>query len=858
MIDHKRAPQWNCRTVLVVGIFLALSGLALFAAESDLLIGTLSSLALLGRQDSGFYLLPTNQLLRPWGAQTLIRGRPVDMAFDKSRHFLAVLNTESILLLDGWSGAEISEIKTSSTSYGGIVFRPGGRELWASEAKEKGSDSILISQLSESGTPVEKRRITLKGHPVPIGIAFSRNGATAYVAFSRANTLALIDPSTLKVQREVPTGIAPFSVVVSPQLNKIFVSNRGGRRPQAGDTLAPTSGAKVVSDSVTGFATTGTVSVVNEKTFAVTEVPVGLAPSCMALSPDEGSLAVANGHSDSVSILNTKTLARTDIKIPTWPEGTLGSLPVAVTFAPDGKSVYVACGGNNAVAVVSMKDGNWKLVGSLPVGWFPTAVAVDQDGSLRVLNIKGNGNTADQYGTFNSRAYEGSLLNIPAPGPAQLNAGTREVQAANQPKFTSAEGVSNLSSLGIRHVFFIIKENRTYDQLFGDMPKGNGDPNLVMYGRRVTPNHHALAERYVLLDNFYTSSAISFDGHHWLMQAFVSDYVERAFAGHPRGYAWNMSDALTLSPAGFFWQHGLRPLEVRVFGEFCLPARWDPSKHNAVDITMRDLMSWGEYWRLYKENRWQPAVGCSCAGVPALKNILSPRYPVNETEIPDQIRAEEFLRELQEHERTGQLPNMNILTLTADHTNGTAPGSPTPRAMVADNDLALGRIVEGISKSRFWPKSLILVVEDDAQDGVDHVDGHRTVGLAIGPHIRQGVVDSNHYNQLSMVRTIQDIFEIPPRTRFAKSARAMTTIFSPEADLASYVCLSANLPLDEMNPPTTALKGRRLWAAQQSASMNWTRLDDVPTGVLNRILWWDSKGYSTPYPGELHIAGKRD
>ncbi len=851
MTISKNKPIWtfpgNRKQRLLLALLLLLSGLGLFATEPEL-FRILSSQVHLGRQDAGFYLLPTNQLLRPWGQQTLMRGRPVDLAFDHHKQLLAVLNDESILLLDGPSGAEIAQIRSRSTSYGGIAFRPGNRELWASEVTRHGPDSILVAAISDRGMPGATHRITLHGHPVPIGIAFSGDGATAYVAFSRNNTLAVIDTASRKIRQEVPVGIAPFSVVVSEKLGKIYVSNRGGRRPKEGDTLAPTSGSQVVSDPVTGFAISGTVSVVDAKTLSVTEVPVGLAPSGMVLSPNEEHLVVANGHSDSISILTTKTLARTDVKIPTWPEGTLGSLPVAVAFAIDSEFIYVACGGNNAIAVVSLQNKEWKLAGALPVGWFPSAVAVDREGSLRVLNIKGNGNTADGQGHYFVKAFEGSLLSIPSPGPAQLKAGLREVQAANQPKFTSAGGVSNLPSLGIRHVFFIIKENRTYDQVFGDLPKGNGDPSLVMYGRKITPNHHALAERTVVLDNFYTTSAISFDGHQWLMQAFVSDYVERAFADSPRGYAWNMSDALTISPAGFFWQNGLRPLKVRVFGEFCLPARWDPLRRNAVDITEADLLSWGEYWRLYKENRWQDAVGCSGAGVPALKRILSPTYPVNETAITDQIRAEEFLRELAEREKTGQMPNVNILTLTSDHTNGTAPGSPTPRAMVADNDLALGRIVEGISKSRFWPRSLILVVEDDAQDGVDHVDGHRTVALAIGPHVRRGVVDSNHYNQLSMVRTIQEIFEIPPRTRFAKSARPMTTVFTPEADLTPYRVLPANIPLDEMNPPMAKLTGKRLWAARQSAAMNWRQVDDVPSAVLNRILWWESKGFHTPYP----------
>ncbi len=422
------------------------------------------------------------------------------------------------------------------------------------------------------------------------------------------------------------------------------------------------------------------------------------------------------------------------------------------------------------------------------------------------------------------------------------------VKAANSPVYEPAGGVANLPSLGIQHVFLIVKENRTYDQIFGDIAKANGDPKLVMYGREITPNHHALAERYVVLDNFYTAGAISFDGHQWLMQAFVSDYVERAFASSPRGYAWNMADSLTVAPTGFFWQAAAKPLDVRIYGEFQLPARWDPEKESAVDMDERNERSWTEYLKLWREGKWQTAVGAR-SGVPALQPYCSQRYPQNSLSIPDQIRAEEFLRELGEHEKTGRLPNLSILTLNSDHTSGTRPGAPAPRAMVADDDLALGRIVEGISKSRFWPHSLILVVEDDAQDGVDHVDGHRTVALAIGPFIRRGAVDSNHYNQVSMIRTIQEIFRIPQRTRYLAAARAMTSIFTAQPDLTPYEHLTPGQSIDELNPPLHALAGRRLWAARESAAMNFKDLDDAPEDTLNRILWWDAKGYDAPYPG---------
>ncbi len=826
-------------------VFFGLAAVAVLIGAEGGLFSILQSNARIGLQGEGFYLLPTNQLLRPWGEQAPIKGRPVDLAFDSHKRVLAVLNWRSVLLLDGASGASLAEIRSRATSYAGIAFRPGDRELWASETTRNGPDSLLIMELSETGTVTNSARLSLPGHPVPAGIAFSADGKTAYVAFSRNNSLAVVDTASRQVQREIPVGIAPFGVAVAA--GRVFVSNRGGRRPSASDTAAPSSGSMVVSDPVTGSSASGTVSVVETADFSTREISVGLAPSGIAPSPDGKLLAVANGHSDSIALVDTATLQPTELKIPAWPEGTLGSQPIAVAFAPDGRTVYTACGGNNAIAVIRKDGAQWTLAGALPAAWFPTGIAVDENGALRVITIKGVANTAVGDGTFNSRQYEGSLVRIPAPAEAQLAAGMREVRAANSPRFEPAGGVANLPSLGIRHVFFVIKENRTYDQVLGDIGKGNSDPKLCVYGRDVTPNHHALAEQYVLLDNFHTGGAISFDGHQWLMQAFVSDYVERAFASSPRGYAWNMTDALTVSPAGFFWQSAKRPLDVRVYGEFGLPTRWDPATQSTVDMNERDLMGWGDYWKLYKDGKWQNAVGTR-SGVPALAKIISTRYPFSTTSIPDQLRADVFLSEFAGYEKSGSLPNLSVIHLNEDHTNGTRPGSPTPRAMVADDDLALGRIVEAISKSRYWKESLILVVEDDAQDGFDHVDGYRTVALAIGPHVRRGVVDSNFYTHTALVRTIQDIFEIPPRTRYASAARAMTSIFTPDADTSPYQCLPARIALDEMNPPLAALDGKRLWAARQSLAMNWSHPDDIRSDVLNRILWWDAKGYQTPYP----------
>ncbi len=686
----------------LAALLIGLAAIAVIAKET-VLFPVLKSTVFDGKQEGGFYLTSTNQLLRPWGEQMEIPGRPVDAAFDSQKRLLAVLNRNSVHLMDGSTGAELAKVGTRSTSYAGIVFRPGDREIWASEASRNGPDAIMVIALSDAGKPGKTRRVDFKGHPVPAGIAFSENGKTAYVALSRNNTLGIIDADSGALLKEIPVGVAPFGVAVGTKQGKVFVSNRGGRRALESDVTAPSSGTRVVTDPKTGSSSTGTLSVVDIETGAVREIAVGLAPSGVALSPDGRTLAVASSHSDLVSLIDTQTLQRKDLKIPAIPDSLLGSQPIGVAYAPDGKSLYVACGGNNAIAVAQLSGKDWKIAGAMPTPWFPSAIAVDAQGGLRVVSIKGYGNTDNGKGSFNSRQNVGLLSKIPRPAPVQLASGTREVKAANGPRFEPAGGVQNLQSLGIQHVFLIVKENRTYDQVFGDVSKGNGDPKLAIYGGDVTPNHHALAEKYVLLDNFYTGGAISFDGHHWLMQSFVSDYVERAFAGSPRGYSWNMADALTVAPTGFFWQ-GNRPVSVRIYGEFCLPAKWDPATQSVVDMN-EDAQSWAYYWQLHKEGKSQDAAGCR-PGVPALAALHDLRYPYSSTSIPDQLRADEFLRELKEREKSGEMPQLSILTLNEDHTNGTRPGSPTPRAMVAENDLALGRIVEGISKSRFWSKSL--------------------------------------------------------------------------------------------------------------------------------------------------------
>jgi YVTN family beta-propeller protein len=824
---------------------------AIFSAQAPI-FPVLKNSLFAGPQKEGFSLLVTNQILRPWGDRVTLAGRPVEGVMDPAGRFLAVLNLHGIDILDAVTLARVGSVATKATSYGGIAFRPGTSELWACESARSGEDALIVATLGANGSTQKTERLRFPEHPVPAGAAFSPDGKLAYVSLSANDTVAVVDASEREILREIPVGIAPMAIAVSKQTGQIFVANRGGRRPQAGDAsehVAYSAHSEVVTDAATGSTASGSLTLIDPR---APETPhhfgTGLAPAVVTISPDGSMVAIANAHSDSVTVFDSARMTSVEVKIPSYPDGTFGSQPVSAAFSSDGKRLFVACGGINALAVLDGTDArNWHLAGMLPTGWFPVSVAVADDGSVRVVSLKGVGNNADQTGGHNSRNYEGAVSSYPPAMLARLDAGTREVRAGNAPKFEPAGGVANLASLGIRHVFLIIKENRTYDQVLSDLPRGERDSRYLMYGRDVTPNHHALAEQFVLLDNFYTSSAISFDGHQWLMMAFVSDYVERSFASSPRGYSWNMDDALTVAPTGFFWQGAPRPLDVKLMGELTNPAQWDSATQTVKDINESDLPGWAYHWNLFRQGRWREASAARPA-VPALAKLVATDYPTSTMNITDQIRAEAFLAQIQKWEKAGNAPEISVVTLTEDHTMGKSPEFPTPKAMVADDDLALGRMVEGLSKSKFWAQSLVLVTEDDAQDGVDHVDGHRTICLAIGPHVRRAALDSTHYNHTSVVRTMQEIFRIPPRTRFLATARPMTSIFQAKPDLTPYAALRPAIPLDQMNPPLHSLSGRPRAAALASMRFNPNHIDDIPSATMNRILWWEAKGYSVPYP----------
>jgi hypothetical protein len=408
----------------------------------------------------------------------------------------------------------------------------------------------------------------------------------------------------------------------------------------------------------------------------------------------------------------------------------------------------------------------------------------------------------------------------------------------------------------IRHVVYVIKENRTYDQVFGDVAKGNGDPRLCIFPEKITPNQHRLVSDFVLLDNTYCSGILSADGHQWSTTAYSTDYMEKSFAGFPRSYPDGMgedeADAMAYSPGGFLWDNALKHgRTLRNYGEFASPdVRWkDPKRSGSPDFTA----CYRQWKGLADDVRF--------ASQPMIESIRA-HTPTNyvgwDMSVPDQYRADFILRELAQYEARGEFPHLTIICLPNDHTSGTSKGTPTPAACVADNDLAFGRIVEALSHSRFWKEMAIFAIEDDPQAGWDHVSGYRTTAYCISPYARRGAVVSTQYNTTSLIRTMEQILGLPPMNQFDASATPMWDCFTDRPDFTPFTALPASVPLDQMNPDPKAVADRLLRQdAITSSKLNFREVDKAPEDVLNRILWRSMKGSAEPYP-EWAVAPAED
>lgn len=834
--------------------------------------------ARVGDGDPARIVVPTNQVLSPVGRQVTYGGRPNDLALSPDGRWLAVLDFAQVLLVNPESGQIVARAPHKGSSYTGIVFTPDSKRILASSIKGTiGVFEIEDDKELEAEEPIKLSPAagTEPDRIVPAGLGIAGDGKTLWAVLNVKNMLAEIDLASATVKRQIPVGNAPYGVALVG--DKAYVTNWGGRLPAADSLTGPSgSGTPVRVDPVRHIASDGSVSVVNlVDGKEEQQIVVGLHPSAVIATPDGAQVLVANANSDTVSVIDAKT-AEVVETISTRPTETMlfGSAPNALATSADGKTLYVANGTNDSVAVIALSPPKSRMLGCFPVGWYPSGLVLDKvRNALYVSNVKGIGSRnaewrgsrmiANQsvYG-FNSHDYQGTISLIPLADVAELAPLTKKVLANNR----MTETVSALAPARkdapsrpipqrhgepspIKHVLYIIKENRTYDQVFGDVKRGEGDPSLCIFGQRVTPNAHKLVDEFVLLDNFYCSGVLSADGHQWATEAYVTDYLEKGFGGWPRSYPYAGGDALAYASSGFLWDAALaNKKSLRIYGEFVRASiGWSDTDRNGRPGFMDcydDFLKQAGAVTIKGEatiGSLAPHVCPTSIGFPSI--------------VSDVYRADVFIRELKKFEAEGGFPNLMIMLLPNDHTSGTRPGMPTPEAAVADNDLALGRIVEAVSHSKFWPETAIFVVQDDPQAGFDHIDGHRTVALAISPYVRRHAVDSTNYNQTGMLRTMELILGLPPLNQLDASATPMLNSFSDTPNLAPYDAVPNSIPLDRLNPPLKAIRDpRQLHWAQVSLEMPLDEVDEADEDTLNRVIWHSVRGRDDTYPAWAVLA----
>ena len=805
-------------------------------------------------------VITTRQAITPAGVPTVFDGRVYGVAFGEDASTIWVANAKKLFHLDWRQNRSLEAIVLNgSPGLQGIQFDSIAQRPLLSGLRRANAGPAHVA-LMDRGAVVAGDLGTYQAGAIAVAREpDSRGRRLAVVPLTANNQLAVIDLTKRELAGKAATGIAPFGAVVAHDGAIAFVTNWGGRAAKPGETTAQTGHApdQVVVDA-RGVASTGTVTRIDLGTLAATHtIAVGLHPTAIVWDEPDERLYVANGNSDSVSVIDTRRMAVAQtFAIAPFAVQAAGIAPTALALSKDRATLYAACGGINAIAVLDARTG--ALRGLIPTAWYPNGLSISPDGEwIAVAALLGVGSGwLDSPGQRFALVNRGAVAVLPVPDAAQLASYTAAVSRNN--RMNLAGTMKQAPAAGpachaipvparagdpstIEHVVFIIKENRTYDQVFGDIEKGNGDKSLVMFGRIVTPNQHKLAEEFVLLDNFYATGGNSADGHQWLTQANEVDYcMWPGYAG--RSYPYDGTDPIAYSKNGFLWDYALgRGKTVRVYGEYA----------GTAPVPLADRQKLLQRWQAGDDfaRDW-----VTKAPIAPLNNILAKNFPAWSANIPDVARARIFLDDLKRMEAAGSMPNLTLLQLPSNHTNGTTAGSSTPRAMVADNDLALGQVVEALTKSRFWPKMAIFVVEDDAQNGVDHVDGHRTVALAISPYVRRGAVDSTFYSTQSMVKTIELILGLPTMSIFDLIAEDMRASFQGIADLTPYSALLPEVSLFDVNPSVKALQGPARDAAVASAHMRFDIPDAAPTEQLNRILWHTVRGWETPYPGATHAV----
>jgi YVTN family beta-propeller protein len=878
-----------------------------------------------GTQTDGKVLLPDNQWITPYGTRTELTAQSIGTGISPDGTKFAVQaggddsGAAHIQILDASTDAVLQTFGGQGVA--APVYSPDGTALYAATL-----NSVLKYTVGSNGlvtNPTDPTVISLPSGSFPYGLAISSDGSTLYAALNGTNKLGVINTSTGTLTDSIAVGNAPQAIAVVG--NQLFVSNRGGRPAKAGDTTDDSNGTPIVTNPSTAVPVSGTVSVVNASTDAVTNtINVGTEPT--NITNHDGYLFVTNTNSDSVSIIDaaTQKVVQT-FNVNPLPGTKTGAYPNDVTFISP-TQLLVSVKSDNAIAEFGYSGPKTpvRYEGLIPTDWFPNEVTYDAKvGKVIVSNQQGVG--TDGY----EQTYKvlGTLTSFTPPSNLQLGALTKDVFTDNawnnlQPlkaKTTSSNKQGNLPAIptqlgqpsAIKHVFLIIKENRTYDQVLGDLGKGNGDSADTSYGEAVTPNEHALADDFTDFDNFYDSGMLSADGHNWMMQADPNDYLLQDSASDwARSYPAGGGDPLSYQQDGFLWNTvEAAGKTVKNYGEF------DTRSSGS-------LGTWQQYYE-DAENLENQASGTlpvaenqylDWPDIPSLAKVTNEQYPEFNLDVPDQYRADVWLQDFDQQLKTNTVPGLTIMWVPNDHTGGIVTGD----ASVADNDLAVGRIVDAVSHSKVWGSSAVFTLEDDSQAGDDHVDGHRAPLWIASPYAKRGVVNDTYYSQINVVKTIEQILGAKPMNQMDEAAVPMYDAFTNTPDDTPYAAVlnqtpltqglsGSQLPTGSFTDPTTTTvapdptpsasttpttAGTNAADARANSAANVDGTDAVPSTAnvpaaektvaaqwaawyakfaeplltgskaladsanpeqLNRYNWYTAKGWATPYPGDAKI-----
>jgi YVTN family beta-propeller protein len=876
------------RTMLVTaGIAVAL-GVTGTAVASTYQFGTQQ----VAQDTANGQVISSDQYLKPYGSRTVIDdGKIMSSTVSPDGGHLAASVADgdaSLVIMDlstgqvkqkiGTNAADDLRIKVGSVGQEGPTYSPDGTQLWLGQADgytrfTVGADGTLSDPVAVT-IPADGTKRALVGAAV-----FSADGSTVYSAVNGQNRVVAIDAATGTVEQSWAVGNAPRGIALVD--GKLYVSDEGGRPAKDGDTTINSYGTDVPADPDTGATTTGTVSVIDttDPSAAVGSIDVGLHPT--AVYAGKGAVFVTNTADNNVSVIDTrKDKVVQTIATQPWPEARVGYEPGAVTLTDDGR-LLVTLGRANAVAVYRYKSPQEpaSYVGLLPTDYFPSEITT-VGGKVVVSNTRGidarRPTTAAGHGTHDTTS---SLTQFTLPDDNAIRAQTAKVFQQNgwtPGSVLTAKGRSHAIPLPvpvrlgdpstIKHVFLLVKENRTYDQVYGDLPQGDGDPALTQFGENVTPNQHALAEQFGLYDNFYDIGTNSAEGHNWLMQSDNPEYTESSAGEYQRSYDTE-NDALGHQKTGFIWTGAQAAGEsVKDFGEF---------------QSLESKPAGATWQNLYCDSKNMAATGAGTqypiqtgSAIPSLNKVSVQGFPMFDLDVPD-IYKEQIWR--QDFEKNGPA-NLNMFWFSNDHTGGPANAA----AEVADNDLAVGRVVDEISHSKYWKDSVIFVAEDDSQNGLDHVDGHRAPVQIISPWARHGTVDDHYYSQITMIRTIEQILGIHPMNQKDSAATPMYGAFSLKPDNTPFTAVPNRTSLtlgvspqpscgsDTPAPqntgaaaaPTSAAVPRaqrgladewKTWASHQRLTGPHAVPDYANAEQMNRYTWYQTHNWTKPYPGDKKV-----